>query len=80
MPASSTPCLTSAARSIKCMLHGLPSYHTDEIPTCMHQALMRDLYLGLCLFKLDSRARQLRRTWLGLAGLHDDMTTNMALL
>ena len=34
MPACSTPSLTAAARSIRCMLHGLPSYHTDEMPTC----------------------------------------------
>ena len=36
-PASSTPALTSAARSSKCMLHGFPSYQTDDMPTCSPQ-------------------------------------------
>ena len=34
IPASSTPAFTSAARSIRCILQVLPSYHTDEMPTC----------------------------------------------
>ena len=31
-PASTTPFLTSSARVSKCILHGLPSYHTLPIP------------------------------------------------
>jgi hypothetical protein len=33
-PASSTPAFTSAARSFRCMLQGLPSHHTLLMPTC----------------------------------------------
>ena len=33
-PAAFTPSLTLSAKSIKCMLQVLPSYHTLEIPTC----------------------------------------------
>src|SRR3569833_260081 len=32
-PALATDSLIGLERSIKCMLHGLPSYHTDEMPT-----------------------------------------------
>ena len=34
MPTACTPSLTSAARSLRCMLHGLPSHQTEEIPIC----------------------------------------------
>ena len=34
MPAACTPSLTSAARSLRCMLQVLPSYHTLAMPTC----------------------------------------------
>ena len=33
-PAATTPCLTCAARSFRCMLHVLPSYQTLAMPTC----------------------------------------------
>ena len=33
-PAAATPSLTSSARSRRCMLQGLPSYHTLAMPTC----------------------------------------------
>ena len=33
-PAAVTPSLTALARSSRCMLHGLPSYQTLEMPTC----------------------------------------------
>ncbi len=33
MPAASTPSLTFAASSSRCMLQGLPSYQTLAIPT-----------------------------------------------
>lgn len=34
MPWSCTPALTVSARDSRCMLQGLLSYHTDEMPTC----------------------------------------------
>ncbi|KAG9792242.1 hypothetical protein KCU88_g816, partial [Aureobasidium melanogenum] len=34
IPESATPFFTMFDRSIKCLLHGLPLYHTDDIPTC----------------------------------------------
>ncbi len=34
MPAATTPSLTFSARCNKCMLQGLPSYHTLAMPTC----------------------------------------------
>ena len=33
-PALSTPSFTLWFRSIRCMLHGLPEYHTELMPTC----------------------------------------------
>jgi len=33
IPASSQPFFTYPPRSRRCMLQGLPSYHTDETPT-----------------------------------------------
>lgn len=33
-PACCTPSRTRLFRSSRCMLHGLPLYQTDEIPTC----------------------------------------------
>src|SRR5689334_2024128 len=33
-PAASTPAFTSTARRSRCMLHGLPSYHMLQMPTC----------------------------------------------
>ena len=33
-PAWSTPSLTFAASSLRCMLQVLPSYHMEAIPTC----------------------------------------------
>mmetsp|Transcript_153 Transcript_153/g.318 ORF Transcript_153/g.318 Transcript_153/m.318 type:complete len:258 (-) Transcript_153:1690-2463(-) len=33
-PASSTPFLTISDSCSRCMLHGFPSYHTLEMPTC----------------------------------------------
>jgi hypothetical protein len=33
-PESTTPRLTSSERSSRCMLQGLPSNHTEHIPTC----------------------------------------------
>src|SRR5215470_7311830 len=33
-PAASTPCFTSAERSSRCMLQGLPSNQQEAIPTC----------------------------------------------
>ena len=33
-PASTTPRFTSAARSRRCMLHGLPSNQHEATPTC----------------------------------------------
>ena len=32
--AATTPCFTNPPSSFKCMLQGLPSYHTLAIPTC----------------------------------------------
>ena len=34
MACASTPSFTFSARSSKCMLQVLPSYHTLEMPTC----------------------------------------------
>src|SRR5687767_13283577 len=33
-PACSAPRFTCTPKSARCMLHGLPSYHTAPIPTC----------------------------------------------
>ena len=33
-PAWTTPSLALAARSLRCMLQVLPSYHIEAIPTC----------------------------------------------
>ena len=41
MLASSTPALTSAAKSIRCMLQGLPSYQTEEMPTCSRKQVLQ---------------------------------------
>lgn len=35
IPSSVTPSLASLARSSRCMLHGFPSNHTLETPTCV---------------------------------------------
>ena len=34
IPAACTPVFTCSASCMRCMLHGLPSYQTDEMPTC----------------------------------------------
>ena len=41
-PASATPFFTTFDKSSRCMLHGLPLYQTDEMPTC-----------GLCMSDSD---------------------------
>src|SRR6266480_1267676 len=33
LPAFEMPCLTRLLRSMRCILHGFPVYHTDEMPT-----------------------------------------------
>ena len=34
MDSFATSCLATSAMDNRCMLHGLPSYHTDEMPIC----------------------------------------------
>lgn len=34
IPTASHCALASSAMSSRCMLHGLPSYHTEAMPTC----------------------------------------------
>ena len=50
-PESTTPRLTSSERSRRCMLHGLPSYHTEHMPTCaldMSDSVMPVAYSIAC--------------------------------
>src|ERR1700761_8658209 len=50
-PALATESLQIWERSRRCMLHGLPSYHTDEMPTCaldMSSSLMPVAYSMAC--------------------------------